>query len=123
MISISTPLIAASALIAIGLVALDDMALRPTSDEPPAAAVAGRFPQPHEMLAFALPPAPAVDDALALRNAERAAAPGACVHEHWPYIADECLVTADRVVPRAVRTITIERRKPVNAPYLLQAAL
>jgi hypothetical protein len=80
-----------------------------------AAAVAARFPQIDEMMVarFILP---AQSNAVFAAKAEAAAEPvfvptENCVHEHWPYIADECLVARDGAsLHKPARTIPIENR-------------
>jgi hypothetical protein len=99
-------LIAMAALIAGGLVAAMDMAQsRPQLSA--AATVAQRFPGADEVMA-----AHNVGRAVPAANPEKSSRqPAECVHEHWPYIADECLVSSDGAKPRKpTRTITIERR-------------
>jgi hypothetical protein len=110
-ITAKKPLIAMAALAAAGLVVAIDMAQsRPQIS--PAAAVAERFPAANElMLAHnvgkaAQTSAPTVNPAKSDR-----VAPAECVREHWPYLADECLVSSDGAKPRKpTRTISIERR-------------
>jgi hypothetical protein len=106
MIAISRPLIGISALIALGIVAVDLAQSR--ADVSAAAQVAARFPHAHEMV-------------IPLAKSDRMPASG-CSREHWPYIADECLTATGRttVPPRPARTITIERRIADNASQLMR---
>ena len=105
MIAISRPLIGISALIALGIVAVDLAQSR--ADVSAAAQVAARFPHAHEMI-------------IPLARSDRMPASG-CSREHWPYIADECLATTGRTnAPRPARTITIERRIADNASQLMR---
>jgi hypothetical protein len=111
MIATKKPLIAMAALIAAGLVTAIDMAQsRPELSA--SATVAQRFPGADEIMVAhnigkaAAVPAPAANPAKATRTS-----PADCVHEHWPYIADECLVSSDGAKPsKPTRTIAIERR-------------
>jgi hypothetical protein len=105
MIAISRPLIGISALIALGIVAVDLTQSR--ADMSAAAQVAARFPHAHEMV-------------IPLAKSDRMPASG-CTREHWPYIADECLSATDgATVRRPARTITIERRIAENASQLMR---
>lgn len=99
--------VASLAAIAIGVVAATDLALSRT--EPTAAStVAARFPAQSELLA--LP-----DQGLAPS--------AACVREHWPYIADECLTsTGGGAVKPPSRTIPIERQIAGDATPLLRVS-
>ncbi|MBN8920159.1 MAG: hypothetical protein J0H62_05585 [Rhizobiales bacterium] len=110
MIATRKPLIAMAALIAAGLVAAADMAQSRTTEATPAATVAARFPAPAETMT--LRAAQAAQEAAPIADpapAERIAAP-ACTHEHWPYVADECLVSAAGAkLNRPSRVIRIER--------------
>jgi hypothetical protein len=107
MIAISRPLIGISALIAVGIVAVDLAQSRQTEPSP-ATQVASRFPQPNEMMAT-------------IAKADRMPVPAAeCTREHWPYIADECLVATEGSVRRASRTITIERKISDNTSQLVR---
>jgi hypothetical protein len=102
----STVLIAAFA--AAGLFAVIDMA-QSRPEPTPAATVEVRFPHAEEMLAQAKGPRGPI-----ARPVMNTAPVRGCVHEHWPYMADECLggVTA----PTPVRTIPIHRRVPSEVP-------
>jgi hypothetical protein len=120
MFTINLTTVTTAAVFAIGLVAASDLALSRT--EPTAAAtVSARFPTQAEMM-VALQDNPPVQ----LRNgqADKALVPAAaCVREHWPYLADECLVAPDGApVKRPSRTITIERRIAGDAAPLLQVS-
>jgi len=88
--------------------------------EPSAAAtVASRFPTQAEML-VALNDNPQIDTRSGA--SDRGLAPAsACVREHWPYIADECLTAPNGgTVKRPNRTITIERGLTADAGPLLR---
>jgi hypothetical protein len=107
MFKLNLTAVATAAIIAVGLVAASDLAMSRT--EPTAAAtVAARFPAPAEML-IALQANPPVQTG---SQNDRVLVPSAaCVREHWPYLADECLSTPEGgTVKRPNRTITIERR-------------
>jgi len=117
MISINKTLVLTAAVLATGFVAAIDMAQ--SRPEPTATAtVAARFPAPAQMMAALNPAQPAAED----RKADRAMMPDeGCTREHWPYIADECLTTAQGAkVKKPARTITIERRVTVNASQLVR---
>jgi hypothetical protein len=113
MIATRKTLIVMTALAAAGLIGAIDMAQsRPGLS--PAASVAARFPGADEIMTArnvgrtAKTPAPVVNPAKADRLA-----PASCVHEHWPYVADECLVSGEGPRPnRPTRIIPIERRAP-----------
>jgi hypothetical protein len=121
MFSISRPLIAVSALIA-GAVVIADMAQSRTTEATPAATIEYRFPQATEMLTQRSGAFSTKTDRLPVKGAKPAAA---CAHEHWPYIADECLAASPREAPRApVRTISFERRvAEQSAPAVRFASL
>ena len=111
MIAISRPLIGVSALIAIGIVAVDMAQSR--TQETAASVVSVRFPKAHEMMvglgAIQLP-AGIIKSSLG-KGDRPSSSEGRCVHEHWPHISDECLVSnGGAPAPRPTRTITIERR-------------
>lgn len=112
MFKINSPLIALSALIAVGVVTFDGLSARTSNTA--ATNIAARFPAPDQTFAAYTP-----DPAPRTVNIDRAAAKtfvpnGDCVHEHWPYIADECLVSDEGVPVKPVRTIKIER--PTKTP-------
>ena len=107
MIAISRPLIGISALIAVGIVAVD-LAQSRQPEASPATQVSLRFPQANEMMTT-------------VSKADRMPVPASeCTREHWPYIADECLVATEGTVRRANRTITIERKTADNASQLVR---
>jgi hypothetical protein len=119
MIAISRPLIGVSALIAIGIVAVDMAQSR--TQETAASIVSARFPQAHERMVGAIPLPAGIEKAV-LGKSDRAPSPSSrCVHEHWPYMADECLVTNGVApTPKPARTITLERRVADNASQLFR---
>jgi hypothetical protein len=110
MIAISRPLIGVSALIAIGIVAVDMAQSR--TQETAATVVSARFPKAHEMMVgLGATQLPVGIVKSSLGKGDRPSAPeGRCVHEHWPHISDECLSNGSAPAPRPARTITIERR-------------
>ena len=117
MITINKTLILTAAVLATGFVAAIEMAQSRT--EPTAAAtVAARFPATGQMIAALNHAQPVAED----RKADKALMPSeGCTREHWPYIADECLVTTDGgKVKKPTRTITIERRVTANASQLVR---
>ncbi|MBX6425583.1 MAG: hypothetical protein IRZ09_06635 [Variibacter sp.] len=114
MIALSKPTIALAALIAAGFVTLLDMAQ--SRPEPSAAAVvAARFPTDETMAAPMIDKtAPAAERASPAKSERRARA--GCAHEHWPSMADACLISTDGERPRRPsRTIAIERQAAVDA--------
>jgi hypothetical protein len=127
MISINKVLLAVAGLAAGVLLMAAGMAESRPQAEPSRApelsatvAVAARFPTPEDMMVARLI-VPAQSAVVFTRAAQRPApVPAsvrrpACVHEHWPYIADECLNNDDGVTaPRPIRTIAIERRFASN---------
>jgi hypothetical protein len=110
MFRINSPLIALSALIAIGVVTLDGLNARTSNTA--ATNVAERFPAQDQTFAAYVPATEIVN---AGHAATKTFVPSSdCVHEHWPYIADECLVSDEGVPVKPLRTIKIER--PTKAP-------
>lgn len=146
MVAVSRPLVAMTAVIAGGLVAVVGMAqsqpqnmavtqdaavvrgvsvveekagMQPTATK----IVAARFPAPTEVISINSPVAaaePTIAAQLTIATEPQAAAAKParevenCADEHWPYIADRCLVSADGTkLPRTVRTIAIERQAPL----------
>lgn len=106
---IAKSMIGLSALIAVGIVAID-MAQSRTTEVAPAANLETILTDPIETLAVI---APARHTSNAERKSDRLQRTPAptCVHEHWPYIADECLVaTGSAPVNKPARTINIERK-------------
>jgi hypothetical protein len=105
MFTINKVLIVAAAVIATGLVAAVDIAKSGT--ETPTATVAARFPSQAEMMV-----------SLGTQTETPAAIQGGeCSREHWPYIADECLTTANGgQVKRPARKITTERPVVASVP-------
>jgi hypothetical protein len=106
---IAKSMIGLSALIAVGVVAID-MAQSRTSDVAPASNLETVLIDPVETLAVIAPTRHTSNAERKSDRLPRAQGP-ACVHEHWPYIADECLVaTSGLSVSKPARTITIERK-------------
>jgi hypothetical protein len=104
MFKVNKTLMASAVLIAAGFVAVADLAQSRTS-ETATAIVEARFPTANEAWAvLTLPGA----DAAPQRVKPNAAAN--CTHEHWPYVSDDCLSTANDKLRRPARTIPIERR-------------
>lgn len=111
---IAKSMIGLSALIAVGIVAID-MAQSRTTDVAPATNIETILTDPVDTLAVVAPARHTSNAAGKSDRLQRAPAP-ACVHEHWPYIADECLVvTTGAPVNKPARTITIERN-PAGKP-------
>lgn len=110
MITFSKPLIAMAALISAGLVTAVDMAQSRPQELAPAAKVAVRFPKSNEMMIAGLRIAPPAVNAIA-KGAKQPAPAATCTHEHWPYIADECLSAEEGAkARRPARTISLERK-------------
>jgi hypothetical protein len=116
MITISMPVFGVSAALAVGIVAMDVAQFRPP-ELTPAETVALRFPKSYERLASVGPMVPV--ETLNLGKSDRLPPQGSCIHEHWPYIADECLV-AQQPTQKPARTITVERRIGDDASQLLR---
>jgi hypothetical protein len=110
MVIIRKPLIAIALLTASGLVAVAGMA-QSAQRPSPAAAIEARFPGANEIMVIgnvgraAPQPTPVVSAGKADKLV-----PAGCVHEHWPYVADECLLSDTSRPNRPARVIPIERR-------------
>ena len=107
MFRINKTLVATAAIVAVGLVAVIDIAQSRT--EPTASqTVAARFPVKAELMAAINLTSPTEET----RPNDKGMMPTeSCTREHWPYIADECLTANDGAkVKRPTRTITIERQ-------------
>lgn len=106
-------MIGLSALIAVGIVAID-MAQSRTSDVAPATNLETILADPVDTLAVITTTRHTSNKERKADRLPRTNGP-ACMHEHWPYIADECLVAAGKTpVNKPARTINIER-KPAPA--------
>ena len=101
-------MIGLSALIAVGIVALD-MAQSRTSDVAPASNLETILTDPVDTLAVITTTRHTSNKERKADRLPRTNGP-ACVHEHWPYIADECLVATGAPVNKPARTINIERK-------------
>ena len=101
-------MIGLSALIAVGIVALD-MAQSRTSDVAPATNLETILTDPVDTLAVITTTRHTSNKERKADRLPRTNGP-ACVHEHWPYIADECLVATGAPVNKPARTINIERK-------------
>ena len=128
MIAITKGALALSALVAAGFVMAVDMVV-PRADEPSAAVqVAERFPLTSEMFA----PVSLATLAMNQLNAQTAIhmdgkgdklsiTMSDCGRQDWPYIAQDCLVSADgKPVRRITRVITIERRTGESSSELMR---
>jgi hypothetical protein len=110
---ISKSMVALSAILSAGIVAA--IAVSPSAAEPSAALqVSARFPAANEMFApmsvssFA---AQKVQPAIEGRKNDRMPLSETCAREDWPYLSQQCLISADGGPVRKVqRVITIERR-------------
>jgi hypothetical protein len=110
---ISKPMIAASAVIAMALVAGFDMAGPSVAKSPDATSamkISERFPAAGETMAEVDGSGLNVRRGSAGARHQRPVAATGCTHEHWPYIADECLVSEDAAPRKPARTIAIEKR-------------
>jgi hypothetical protein len=131
MIRFKRPVIALCALLAAGVVTVIDLAQSRPQEASPATQVAARFPQAHERATLVQPrQVPSASarsthiSSAAAKGDKLRAAPTACVREHWPYIADECLsTTASGKTRRPIRTITIERQFAEKPAPVAQAQL
>jgi hypothetical protein len=134
-IRINKTKLAIAAIAFLGLGAAIDLAqsrqpdVAPISMSQGATAVALRFPQTNEMMVAKLimpaqskvvftPKADPQSDKVFVPTQE-------CVHEHWPYIADECLVARDGgKVHRPARKIITERPvRPIPGPASASARM
>jgi hypothetical protein len=123
---ITKPMIVVSAVIAMALVGGLDMIgpkAAQSRDTSPASTISERFPSAVQATA-------ALDHAgtqnpnagSAAQRGDRMVPAATCTHEHWPYIADECLVSEDVAAARKpARTITIEKRLGGKAPQVTAA--
>lgn len=122
MFTISKSMVGTAAVIAVGLVAAMDLAQSRTPEMSASATVSARFPASAEMMAVRSLIEPAGEKRQSAPKTKKAPAES-CVHEHWPYMADECLSSkaGDKARP-PVRTIAIERRIAEAAPQLIKLA-
>ena len=118
MFSISRPLIAIAAVIAAGIVVADIAQSRPR-EVTAAATVAHRFPQANEMLAQRTGAFTIETE----KGSKGNKATPSCTREHWPYIADECLVSTGETPRKPARTITTQRRVAEKAATFQIATL
>jgi hypothetical protein len=117
MIATRNALIVMTALAAAGLIVVVDMAQSRAQEPSPTASVSARFPGADEIMVVhnigkAVPQqtAPVASPVKADKLT-----PASCVHEHWPYVADECLVSSEGPRPsRPSRIIRIERQMADN---------
>lgn len=127
MIAITKGMIVLSALVSAGLVTAFDGAGSLAGDQTAASQVAQRFPQANEMFA----PVSMTHLAAQKLSAEQLVADGrrgdrlpmsdVCAQQDWPYLAEQCLVSADGSPTRKVnRVITIERRVGDNVSELVR---
>jgi hypothetical protein len=126
MITVSKSMIALSALMSAGIVAAFDMSSIRADDQSATIQVTQRFPIPSEMFSpvsmsqftaqkFAVQQA--VADG---RKGDKLQMSEDC-NQGWPYLSQECLVSADgNPVRKVSRVITIERRIGDNISELVQ---
>ena len=128
MITISKSMLALSALMSVGLVAVVGLPSTATENETPNFQVSQRFPAADEML---VPMSLAQFTAQKFAEEQKAIADGrkgdrlpgndACERAGWPYFAADCLVSTDGGPVRKVsRVITIERRVDDNTSELVR---
>jgi hypothetical protein len=121
MIIISKSMIALSALMSAGIVAAVDISGVQAPDTTAAIQVAERFPVTSEMLT-PVPMSQFVAQKLAVADGgkgDKLPMVDSCDRQDWPYIAQQCLVSADGAPVRKVsRVITIERRLGDNVSEL-----
>ena len=127
MIIISKSMLALSALVSAGLVAAVDMSGRSTVDRAAAVQVAERFPVTSEMFTpvsmtqFAAQMFRAPAGRRRQQGRQAAGRPSSAAEQDWPYISQQCLVSADGSPVRKVnRVITIERRVGDNTSELMR---
>jgi hypothetical protein len=123
MIATRKSLIAMSGLIAVGLFAAINIAQSRTSEASPAATVSARFPGATETLVVHNIGRTAPQETVSVAKPAKAerTAPASCTHEHWPYVADECLVSTEGARPSPPsRVIRIERRVATNKLIAVQ---
>jgi len=128
MIAITKGMLALSALVSAGFVTAVDIVVTRADDQSASVQVAERFPLSSEMFApvsiatlamnqFNVQNAAAMD-----RKGDKLPVPVTdCGRQDWPYIAQDCLVSADGSPVRKVnRVITIERRTGDNISELMR---
>jgi hypothetical protein len=127
MIAITKGMIVLSALVSAGLVAAFDGTRSRAGDQTAASQVAQRFPLASEMFTpvsmshFAAQKLSAEQPAADGRRGDRLPMSDSCAQQDWPYLAEQCLVTADGNPTRKVnRVITIERRVGDNTSELVR---
>jgi hypothetical protein len=127
MIIISKSMIALSALMSAGIVAAVDMSGLQAPEATAAAQVAERFPVTSEMFA-PVPMTHFVAQRIAVQEPVADGSKGdklpvadSCSRQDWPYISQQCLVSADGgPVRRISRVIAIERRVGDNMSELMR---
>jgi hypothetical protein len=125
MIIISKSMIALSALMSAGIVAAVDIGGVQAPETTAAVQVSERFPVTSEMFS-PVPMTQFIAQKFAADGSKADKLPMAdsCVSQDWPYIAQQCLVSADGAPVRKVsRVITIERRLGDNASELTRVPL
>jgi hypothetical protein len=127
MIIVSKSMIALSALMSAGIVAAVDMTGIRAADQSATVQVSQRFPIPSEMFSpvsmaqftaqkFAVQQ-PVADG----RKGDKLPVSEDCTRQGWPYLSQECLVSADgNPVRKVSRVITIERRIGDNTSELVR---
>jgi len=127
MIAITKGMLALSALVSAGVVMAVDMAVPRAEEQNAAVQVAERFPLPSEMFA----PVSLATLATNQLNAQNAQMDRGgdklpfqmtdCDRQGWPYISQDCLISADgKPVRKINRVITIERRTGENSSELMR---
>jgi hypothetical protein len=126
MIATTKGMIVLSALVTAGLAAAFD-GTGPRADQTAASQVAQRFPLENEMFwpvsmtEFAAQKIVAEQPVADGRRSDRLPMADSCARQDWPYLAQECLVSADGNPARKVnRVITIERRVSDNVSELVR---
>jgi hypothetical protein len=127
MIAITKGMIVLSALVSAGLVAAFDGTGSRAGDQAAANQVAQRFPLANEMFVpvsmaqFAAQKISAEQPVADGRRSDRLPMSDSCARQDWPYLAPECLVSADgNPAPKVNRVITIERRVSDNVSELVR---
>jgi hypothetical protein len=127
MIIITKGMLALSALMSAGLIAAWDIAGTRAEDRTPAMQVTQRFPVASEMFSpvpmtqFVAQKFTEQQPAADSLKADKLSMTESCARQDWPYIAQECLVSADgKPVRKISRVITVERRISENSSELLR---
>jgi hypothetical protein len=130
MIAITKGMVILSALVSAGLVVAFDSTGSRAGEQTAASQVAQRFPLASEMFTpvsmtqFVAQKLSAEQPVADGRRGDRLPMPDTCAQQDWPYLAQQCLVSADGNATRKVnRDITIERRLSDDVSELVRMPL